>query len=285
MLSIPPLSSNNIFAICEANNLKDSNSSVIVLWIGTSDGLNRFEVKNRNNAELYNVEMSNQFYTVKDGLSDNSVNSIIEDEKGNLWLGTGSGITFFDVRKKTFTNFTKADGINGSLMNPEAAIRLDNNLTLFGSKKGLNIFNPNNFKMSIAKPNVVITDFQIFNKSVKIGSDSPLNQSTAMTDRIVLSHDQDVFSFEFAALDYNSSHSIKYAYKMEGFDREWIESGNRRFVTYTNLDPGEYIFKIKSTNADGVWNDQVTSLSIIMEPPWWKTLWAYILYVVLIILV
>jgi signal transduction histidine kinase/DNA-binding response OmpR family regulator len=217
-------------------------------------------------------------------LPDNSVNSIIEDEKGNLWLGTGSGITFFDVRKKTFINFTKADGINGSLMNPEAAIRLDNNLTLFGSTKGLNIFNPNNFKMSIAKPNVVITDFQIFNKSVKIGSDSPLNQSIAMTDRIVLSHDQDVFSFEFAALDYNSSHSIKYAYKMEGFDREWIESGNRRFVTYTNLDPGEYIFKIKSTNADGVWNDQVTSLSIIMKPPWWKTLWAYILYVVLIIL-
>ncbi len=137
------------------------------------------------------------------------------------------------------------------LMNPESALRLDNDLILFGSTKGLNIFDPKNIKLSSYKPNVVITDFQIFNKSVKIGENSPLKESIRTIDEIILSHDQNVFSFEFAALDYNSSQSIEYAYKMEGFDKDWIESGKRRFVTYTNLDPGKYIFKVKSTNADG----------------------------------
>ncbi len=115
------------------------------------------------------------------------MNSIIEDENGNLWLGTGSGISFFDVTKKTFTNFSTADGINGTLMNPESALRLDNGLILFGSTKGLNIFNPKNIKLSSYKPNVVITDFQIFNKSVEIGENSPLKESIRTIDEIILS--------------------------------------------------------------------------------------------------
>jgi signal transduction histidine kinase len=100
----------------------------------------------------------------------------------------------------------------------------------------------------------------------------------------VLSHDQDVFSFEFAALDFNSPQSIKYAYKMEGFDIDWIETNDRRFATYTNLDPGTYYFKVKSTNSDGVWNSEAASIRLIINPPWWATLWAYGLYAVLIIL-
>ena len=279
------LNSNNIFSICEAKNLKDINNSETILWIGTSDGLNRFEVKNnKGSSDTYDIKVANHFYTVRDGLPDNSVNSIIEDNNGNLWLGTGSGISFFDVTKETFANFSTADGINGTMMNPESALKLDNGLMLFGSTKGLNIFDPKKIKLSSYKPNVVITDFQIFNKSVKIGKYFPLKKSIYNSDEITLSHDQDVFSFEFAALDYNSSQAIQYAYKMEGFDEDWINSGTRRFVTYTNLDPGKYIFKVKSTNADGVWNDNVTSLKIIMNPPWWKTLWAYGLYIVLILL-
>jgi len=278
------LSSNNIYSICVAKNLNALSDLRTILWIGTSDGLNRFEIINNDNSDLYDIEIKNQFYNVKDGLPDNSVNSIIEDENGNLWLGTGSGISFFDVSKKTFTNFTTADGINGTLMNPESASILDNGLILFGSTRGLNIFSPKNIKLSAYKPNVVITDFQIFNKSVQIGDNSPLKESIRTIDEIILAPDQDVFSFEFAALDYNSSQSIEYAYKMEGFDKDWNESGKRRFATYTNLDPGKYIFKVKSTNADGVWNDEVTSVNIIMTPPWWKTLWAYGLYVILIFL-
>ena len=278
------LNSNNIFSICEARNLKDINNPETILWIGTSDGLNKFEVKNnKGGSGIYDIKVANHFYTVKDGLPDNYVNSIIEDNSGNLWLGTGSGISFFDVTKETFTNFSAADGINGTMMNPESALKLDNSLMLFGSTKGLNIFDPKKIKLSSYKPNVVITDFQVFNKSVRIGKNSPLKKSIYNADKITLSHNQDVFSFEFAALDYNSSQSIQYAYKMEGFDKDWIYSGTRRFVTYTNLDPGKYIFKVKSTNADGVWNNNVTSLRIIMNPPWWRTLWAYGLYIVLIL--
>ncbi len=276
------LSSNNIYSICEAKKIEAGDDSITILWIGTSDGLNRFEIK--NSLDVYDIEVKNQFYMVNDGLPANSVNSIVEDEKGNLWLGTGFGISFFDVSKKTFTNFSSADGINGTMMNPESALSLDNGLILFGSTKGLNVFNPEDITLSSYKPNLVITDFQIFNKSVKISDDSPLTKSIHTTNKIVLSHDQDVFSFEFAALDYNSSESIEYAYKMEGFDKDWIESRKRRFVTYTNLDPGNYEFKVKSTNADGVWNDNITSLRIVMNPPWWKTFWAYGLYIVLIFL-
>ncbi|MCW8805338.1 MAG: response regulator [Ignavibacteriaceae bacterium] len=278
------LSSNNIYSICEAKNLNDIKDSETILWIGTSDGLNKFVVKNTVlNSDLNDVEITNSFYTVKDGLSDNSINNIIEDENGNLWLGTGSGISFFDVNKNTFTNFSSADGINGTLMNPESSLLLENGLILIGSTKGLNIFNPGNIKLSSYKPNLIITDFQLFNKSVSIGGNSPLKTSTIKQDEITLSHDQDVFSFEFAALDYNSSKSIQYAYKMEGFDKEWVYSGTRRFVTYTNLDPGEYEFKVKSTNADGIWNDSITSINILMSPPWWRTLWAYGLYLLLIL--
>ena len=276
------LSSNNIYSICEAQNLDSLTGTKTILWIGTSDGLNRFEIK--NSSDVYDIEIKNRFYTVNDGLPDNSVNSIVEDEKGNLWLGTGSGISFFDVNEETFTNFSSADGINGTMMNPESALKLNNNFILIGSTKGLNIFDPQKIQLSSYKPNLVITDFQIFNKSVNIGENSPLTENIHTTNKIVLSYDQDVFSFEFAALDYNSSESIQYAYKMEGFDDEWINSGKRRFVTYTNLDPGKYEFKVKSTNADGVWNNNITSIKIEMRPPWWKTLWAYSLYIILIFL-
>ncbi len=279
------LSSNNIYSIYEAKNFNHLPDSETLLWIGTSNGLSKFVVKNNDyNSDIYNFDVEIKSFTVADGLPDNTVNSILEDENGNLWLGTGSGISFFDVSKKSFTNFTAKDGLFGSVMNPESALKLDNGLMLFGSTKGVNIFDPKRIKLSSYKPNVVITDFQIFNKSVKIGKNSPLKKSIYNSDEITLSHNQDVFSFEFAALDYNSSQSIQYAYKIEGFDEDWIYSGTRRFVTYTNLDPGKYIFKVKSTNADGVWNDNVTLLRIIMNPPWWKTLWAYGLYIVLILL-
>ncbi|MFO7526014.1 MAG: hybrid sensor histidine kinase/response regulator transcription factor, partial [Ignavibacteriaceae bacterium] len=209
---------------------------------------------------------------------------IIEDEAGNLWLGTGSGITYFNVSNETFTNFSANDGLIGTMMNPESALKLKNGLMIFGSTKGLNIFDPAKIKLSDYKPSVVLTDFQIFNRSIIISNDSPLRQSIAHTKELTLEYNQDVFSFEFSALDFNSPQSIQYAYRMEGFDENWIESGNRRYATYTNLDPGVYIFKVKATNSDGVWNSEQATLKVIISPPWWATLWAYGLYTILIIL-
>lgn len=277
------LSSNIINTINIAKNKNDLNKSKTILWLGTSNGLNKFEIVN-NKADIYKIDAEINSYTVKDGLPDNSVNSIVEDDNGNLWLGTGSGISLFDVNNETFANYSTADGIFGRQMNLESSLKLENGLILFGSPEGLNIFDPKKIHKSIYKPNVVFTDFQIFNKTIKIEKDSPLKQSILETKQIILAHEQNVFSIEFAALDYNSSKAIQYAYKMEGFDEDWIKSAQRRFVTYTNLDAGEYTFKVKSTNADGKWNEEYSSLKIIMSQPWWKSSWAYSSYILMIII-
>lgn len=278
------LSSNSVFTVCVAENYnKNFDSTLTVLWIGTNNGLNKFSITGTN-SDPYNFKVDVRAYTIEDGLSDNTVNSIIEDENGNLWLGTGSGISFFDVDKESVINFNSADGLNGTMMNSEAAIKLDNGLMIFGSTKGLNVFNPVKIKLSNYKPAIVITDFQIFNKSVSLGENSVLKQSLNSSEKIILTYDQNVFSIEFAALDYNSPQSIQYAYQMEGFDENWIENENRRFITYTNLNPGKYIFKVKSTNADGVWNNESVLLEVIINSPWWATLWAYGFYTILIVL-
>lgn len=276
------LSSNNINSITESGKLKNVNDKV-VLWIGTNNGLNRITVANGNNASNgINLNIDVVGYTIQDGLSNNTINTIVEDENGNLWLGTGSGITFFDVEKEEFINFSKADGIIGGSINICSALRLENNLMLFGSSDGINYFDADDIKLSDFIPPVVFTDFQIFNESV--GFDKLLiNYSDLSTNKINLSYNQNVFSFEFAALDFNSPQSILYSYMMEGFDEDWIESKNRRFVTYTNLDPGEYTFKVKSSNADEVWIENTIELAVIIGSPWWATGWAYVTYILIII--
>ncbi|MDP2366226.1 MAG: ATP-binding protein, partial [Ignavibacteria bacterium] len=153
-----------------------------------------------------------------------------------------------------------------------------------GSTAGLNYFDPSRISQSSYKPSVVITDFLIFNNSVKVESNSVLTRNIFHSNQVTLSHKQNVFSFQFAALDYNNPGSINYAYKMEGFDNDWIQSGTRRFITYTNLNPGEYSFKVKSTNSDGVWIDNEKSIMVIITPPWWQTGWAILLYFVVSVL-
>ncbi len=277
------LSSNNIYTICESitgNKLKDQT----ILWIGTANGLNKFTIKNvpesQNDSEL-NVEIS--YYTVDDGLHDNSVESILEDENGNLWIGTSSGISFFNVEDETFTNFGLADGLNGSSFNSSASVKTKENMLLFGSITGLNYCDPERTQQSTYSPPVVITDFQIFNQPVNSLNKSTFKQSIVFTKKIFLSYNQNDFSFEFTSLDYNAPELNLYAYMLEGFDEEWIISGNRRFVTYTNLDPGEYIFRVKATNSDGLWNEDGTMVAIIINPPFWATWWAYTFYFISLI--
>lgn len=276
------LSSNNIYSICEAAKgsfLKDET----VLWIGTGNGLNKFMIKNDTAQDSKNFSVDIQYFTVDNGLPDNAVESILEDENGNLWIGTSSGITHFNTEKEVFTNFSIADGLNGNKFNSSSALKAERGLYFFGSTTGLNFFYPEQIIKSSYSPPVLITDFKILNHSVKIGNDSPLKTSIFYTKEITLDYNQDVFSFQFASLDYNSTRSIQYAYRMDDFDKDWIYSGSRRFVTYTNLDPGEYIFRVKATNADGVWNKTETILSIIINPPIWATWWAYSIYMLLFI--
>ena len=277
------LSSRSIYSICEAS-VKNYSEDKTVLWIGTNNGLNKFVIKNSENKNAFPPDIEIKYFTIKDGLADNSVKSVIEDENGNLWLGTSSGISFFDIEKNQFTNFTKSDGVIGTDFNFSSAYKNEDGIIFMGSTEGLNYFSPSDIKLSDYMPPLLITDFQIFNHSVEVGDASPLKSSLLSTDRLILSYTQNVFSFQFAALDYASPQKIKYAYKMEGFDDDWVKSGSRRFVTYTNLNPGDYIFKVRSTNSDGIWNKNIKELQVTITPPWWQTPWAIGLYALIFIL-
>lgn len=265
------LSSNNIYSICEAQYISSNNNETI-LWLGTSNGLNKFIIKNKIN-NIYNFEIDVVQYSIKDGLPDNYIKSITEDINGNLWLGTGQGLSLFDIKNNSFTNFTTSDGLPSSVFNFESGLRTHSNQIVMGTTHGAIAFNPNEITMSSFAPPVVITNFLLFNTPVKAGKDSPLNKSILQADSVILDYSQNVFTFEFAALDYNSPKSINYAYKMDGFDKDWVFGGTSRTATYTNLDPGGYIFKVKATNADGVWNENAKLISIIIKPPFWMTWW------------
>ncbi|MBK9097152.1 MAG: hypothetical protein IPM14_03340 [bacterium] len=272
------LSSNNIYTICESIAGNKPNDQTI-LWIGTANGLNKFTIKNVPGQQDYSkLDVGITYYTVADGLHDNSVESILEDDNGNLWIGTSSGISFFNIEKEEFTNFGLADGLNGSSFNSNATIKSKESILLFGSITGLNYCDPERTRQSAYTPPVVITDFQIFNQPADPIANSSHQKSIIYTSEIILNYNQNDFSFQFASLDYNAPEMNQYAYRMEGFDEDWIYSGKRRFVTYTNLDPGNYTFLVKATNSDGLWNEQPAKIFLVINPPFWATWWAYTFY-------
>ena len=245
------------------------------LWIGTfGGGLNEF------------VKRENSFihYTTKDGLPSNTIVSIAGDDKGNLWLSTTNGISKFNPDKKSFKNYNVSDGLqanefieNSIFKNPKTGY------IYLGGINGFNVFHPDSLKEDNYAPKIEITDFKIYNKSVPIGnysdgSESPLKKNISYLHEITLPYDNDVFSFEFASLHFANPSKNKYAYKMEGFDKDWIQAGTNNSASYTNLDPGSYMFKVKGTNSDGIWNAQEASIKINITPPWWLTWWAYLIY-------
>ena len=243
------------------------------IWLGTSGGgLNKFD----------RVQEIFTHYREKDGLPNDVIYGILEDNNGDLWLSTNKGLAKFSPKNKTYKNYDVRDGLQSNEFNQGAFFKTQNGNMLFGGLNGFNMFSPEEIRDNPHIPPIVITDFQIFNESVPIGIDSPLQQHITKTKEIVLDHKDYVFSFEFAALHYSIPERNQYAYMMEGFDEGWNYSGTRRFVTYTNLDPGEYKFRVKASNNDGVWNEKGTSVKIIVTPPFWKTRWAYSLYVILL---
>lgn len=277
------LNSNNIYTICEAVNANNSNDQTI-LWAGTANGLNKLIINDElKNLQMLRPDVEITNYTVDDGLSDNSVESILEDEYGNLWIGTSSGISFFNITNETFTNYGIADGMNGGSFNAGAAFRTPDGILLFGSTKGMNYFDPQRVSQSNYLPAVVITNFQIFNQPADSITASDINKNIIHKKEIVLTYNQNDLSFEFASLDFNAPEMNQYAYMMEGFDDDWIFSGKRRFVTYTNLDPGEYVFQVKATNSDGLWSNNIAEFFIVITPPFWQTWWAYSIYVIVFI--
>ncbi len=251
----------SVFSIFE-----DSNGD---LWIGTSGGLDRFD------------RASGQFthYSMQDGLPSETIYGILEEnvstggKGGDLWISTANGLSRFDPQTETFRNYSVNDGLqSNSFLGFSAYAQSPDGEMFFGGTGGFNAFYPDQIKDNANIPPVVITDFQLANKPVLIGGDSVLQESILETDQLVLSYQDNVFSLEFAALNYRSPEQNSYKYKMEGFEQDWHEvDSSRRFATYTNLDPGEYVFRVIASNNDGVWNEEGASMAITVTPPWWET--------------
>ncbi|MCK5136304.1 MAG: PAS domain S-box protein [Bacteroidales bacterium] len=241
------------------------------LWIGTSGGLSVYDYDNQ----------SFKTYNTKDGLPNDMIGNILEDDQGNLWLGTFQGLSKFDPDTERFQNYEITDGLINDQINLRSCLKSRTGDLYFGGPDGFISFNPEDVLRNENIPPIVITGFQIFNKPVKIGADSPLREHISVTDEVILTHSDYVFSFEFSALDYTAPGQNEYKYILENFEKEWnYKSAEDRTATYTNLSPGEYLFKVKGANNDGVWNTDSASIRIIVLPPWWKTWWFRVLIVV-----
>lgn len=245
------------------------------IWIGTDGGLNLFIRK----------DSSFIYYREENGLPNNSIKAICEDDRGSLWLSTNNGISKFinavnDPFKPSFKNYDKSDGLQDNEFNRRSSFKDKNGVVYFGGIKGFNYFHPDSLKENNTIPEVFITEFFSFNKPVEIGaSDSLLKQNINITKELVLNHGVSVLGFQFATLNYIASEKNQYAYILEGFEKEWNYAGNKREVTYTNLNPGTYTFRVKASNNDGVWNEKGVALKIVILPPWWATIWFRLLVI------
>lgn len=234
------------------------------LWIGTNSGLNRFDA----NKQTFTT------YRQSDGLPNEVIQGILEDGRGTLWLSTNKGLTAFNPKTHAIRNFDTSDGLQGNSFNRVACYKSAAGQLFFGGLSGLNSFYPDSLRYNPFVPPVYITDFQLFNQSVRVGdATSPLKKTISETRDITLSYRQSVLSFGFAALNYTVSGNNQYAYKLEGFDKNWINAGTKRTATYTNLDAGNYVFRVKASNNDGVWNQAGTFINLHIIPPFWQTWW------------
>lgn len=223
-------------------------------------------------------------YNQSNGFPSNTFCGILEDNNGNIWISSYAGITEYLADTKSFRHFTVADGLQGTQFTSFARLKASDGTLYFGGYNGFNSFHPDSIRTNLFIPKVYFNEFQIFNKLVT--TDTPntvLKQSIEETSEIVLSHKQTVFSFGFNAINYTYPEKAIYAYKMEGYDNDWSYTDySRRFATYTNLDPGNYVFMVKATNNDGIWNEVPTKIAITIHPPWWKTWWLRSMAIILL---
>ena len=219
-------------------------------------------------------------YGLKDGLPNDVVYQIVEDDDRFLWLTTNNGLVRFDPKTMEMKVFSTANGLPTNQFNYRSGFKDEAGNIYLGSINGFVAFDPRTFAENRQVPAVAITDFLLFNKEVSVGeTDSPLKSSITFSDKVVLTADQNSFSFRIAALSYQAPRMNKLMYKLEGFDEGWLTIGESPLVTYSNLGYGDYVFKVKASNSDGVWNEQETSLHLSILPPFYLSVWAYCFYV------
>jgi signal transduction histidine kinase/ligand-binding sensor domain-containing protein len=225
--------------------------------------------------------------TLPDGAGNPIVGgeSAAVDARDNIWLGTANGLVRYDPETYDLVRYDPDDGLQGYSFFRFASFVASSGNMYFGGLNGLNTFNPEDIKLSDYEPPVVLTGFKLFREDVGIGADSPLKKNILFADKIELKYNENDFSISFSGLDFSNPQKIQYQYKLVNHDDNWIEAGNFPVAGYTNMDPGSYTFLVKSTNADGVWNDRITSLEIVIHPPWWQTTAAYMGYGLILIAV
>ncbi len=255
------LTSDYIFSI-----LEDSSG---YLWLGTyGGGLTKFNPKTGEAKS----------YTVSDGFPSGSIYGVVQDRSGDFWISTNNGLSKFNPATLTIKNYNVKDGLQNNEFNGGSYYKTKSSELLFGGINGFNAFYPQNIKDNNYIPPIVLTSFKKFNKEVNT------SQPLTSLKEIELPYSDNVFSFEFAALDYAAPEKNKYAYKMEGVDKDWVYvNADKRFAAYTTLSSGNYIFYVKGSNSDGLWNDEGVKLIIKIIPPFWQQIWFIILVAFLII--
>lgn len=254
------LSDDLIISLCE-----DSNG---LIWIGTGTYLN-----------IYNKKDSTFiWYTNEQGLPNNHIYEIIKDKNNDIWIATGKGLCKFNEKQNTFHTFTLEDGLQSLEFNLRAAYLCEDGEMLIGGMNGFNSFYPDSISKNPYIPNMVFTSFY------KTKGTSKEYVNLDESDEVVLKYNVASFTIEFAALEYTNPGENKYIYKMEGISDDWLDIGNRKFVPFSGLQPGEYTFMVKGSNNDGVWNDKEISIDIVVLPPWWRSIYAYFAYLIFIVI-
>ena len=267
------LDSDYINAICE-----DFQKNV---WVGTWDGLFLLGP---------GLNILKQFNTFN-GLPSGEISGILTDSKGDIWVSSMNGLSHLSKVQGVaykITNYSTHNGLQGSYFTAYSTLKTKNGELYFGGYNGFNRFFPENITSNKEAPNVILTDFQVFNQSVPINKEVNgrvlLKDNISDTKILTLNYRHRIIGFRFAALATSQVEKVKYACLMKGVDPDWVYLDyNRRFISYNNLSPGEYNFTVKACNADGIWNNDGTSIKVIVLPPFWKTWWAIVIYTLIII--
>ncbi|GEM_PF-2275162 len=236
------------------------------IWVGTAEGLNLFNPQSKSFTRIME----------KDGLASDYIYGILGDENGNLWLSTSNCLIKYNHDTQVIRNYDYRDGLLSNEFLINSCFKNHDGELLFGGVNGIVTFNPDSLHDNPHAPSVHLVDFKIFNKSVPIGNNPKQDILTAHIDqtrKIHLQHDQNMITLQFVALNYISPGKNQYAYKLEGLDKDWNFVVSKREANYTNLDPGEYTFKVKASNNDGIWNETGVGVKIKIFPPFWETPW------------
>lgn len=243
-------------------------------WVGTQEG--GLLLFNRTNGTY-------KRYTTTDGLPSNTILQILEDKQGKLWMSTYNGLSQFDPSKKTFRNFSQSDGLQCNQFSYNAALSLSTGEFLFGGIEGFNVFDPVNITTQKQKREILLTGLKINNTTIEDNQSYVKERNFEQVKRIVIPYDQAILSLDFLTLDYSHASDIRYAYYLQGWDKHWNFVNKTRAANYSRLQEGDYVFEVKSGNTAGIWSEPQQLLYITVLPPWYRTWWAYSLYVLIFV--